>query len=66
MKNLTALIILAICPAMFAANVSPEQNYKQVEKLQKSEKNEVSFEYHLKAAKQGDANAQTVLGELSK
>ena len=37
MKNITALIILAICPAMFAANASPEQNYKQAEKLQKSE-----------------------------
>lgn len=62
MKNLTAFIILAICPAMFAANVSPEQNYKQAEKLQKSEKNEEAFEYYLKAAKQGDVNAQLNLG----
>ena len=62
MKNLTALIILAICPAMLAANASPEQNYKQAEKLQKSEKNEGSFEYYLKAAKQGDAEAQYNLG----
>ena len=62
MKNLTALIILAICPAMFAANASPEQNYKQAEKLQKSEKNEEAFEYYLKAAKQGDAKTQYNLG----
>lgn len=62
MKNLTALIILAICPAMFAANASPEQNYKQAEKLQKSEKNEEAFEYYLKAARQGDAEAQFYLG----
>lgn len=62
MKNLTALIILAICPAMFAANASPEQNYKQAEKLQKSEKNEESFEYYLKATNQGDVNAQYILG----
>lgn len=62
MKNLTALIILAICPAMLAANASPEQNYKQAEKLQKSEKNEEAFEYYLKAARQGDAEAQFYLG----
>ena len=62
MKNLTALIILALCPAMFAANDSPEQNYKQAEKLQKSEKNEEAFEYYLKAAKQGDAKTQYNLG----
>ena len=62
MKNITALIILAICPAMLAANASPEQNYKQAEKFQKSEKNEEAFEYYLKAAKQGDAEAQFYLG----
>ena len=62
MKNITALIILAICPAMLAANASPEQNYKQAEKLQKSEKNEEAFEYYLKAASQGDAEAQYNLG----
>lgn len=50
MKNLTALITLAICPVMLAANASPEQNYKQAEKFQKSEKNEEAFEYYLKAA----------------
>lgn len=62
MKNITALIILAICPAMLAANASPEQNYKQAEKFQKSEKNEEAFEYYLKAADQGDALAQYNLG----
>lgn len=62
MKNITALIILAICPAMLAANASPEQNYKQAEKFQKSEKNEEAFEYYLKAARQGDAEAQFYLG----
>ena len=62
MKNLTALIILAICPAMLAANASPEQNYKQAEKFQKNEKNEEAFEYYLKAARQGDAEAQYNLG----
>ena len=62
MKNLTAFITLAICPAMLAANASPKQNYKQVEKFQKSEKNEEAFEYYLKAAKQGYANAQFILG----
>lgn len=62
MKNLTALIILAICSAMLAANAYPEQNYKQAEKFQKSEKNEEAFEYYLKAARQGDAEAQYNLG----
>ena len=62
MKNITALIILAICPAMLAANASPEQNYKQAEKFQKNEKNEEAFEYYLKAARQGDALAQYNLG----
>lgn len=62
MKNLTALITLAICPVMLAANASPEQNYKQAEKFQKSEKNEEAFEYYLKAARQGDAEAQFYLG----
>ena len=62
MKNLTALITLAICPVMLAANASPEQNYKQAEKFQKSEKNEEVFEYYLKAARQGDAEAQFYLG----
>ncbi|PWL66218.1 MAG: hypothetical protein DBY30_05255 [Verrucomicrobia bacterium] len=62
MKNITALIILAICPAMLAANASPEQNYKQAEKFQKNEKNEEAFEYYLKAARQGDAEAQFYLG----
>lgn len=47
---------------MLAANASPEQNYKQAEKLQKSEKNEEAFEYYLKAARQGDVNAQFYLG----
>lgn len=62
MKNITALITLAICPVMLAANASPEQNYKQAEKFQKSEKNEEAFEYYLKAARQGDAEAQFYLG----
>lgn len=62
MKNLTAPITLAICPVMLAANASPEQNYKQAEKFQKSEKNEEAFEYYLKAARQGDAEAQFYLG----
>lgn len=62
MKNLTAPITLAICPVMLAANASPEQNYKQAEKIQKSEKNEEAFEYYLKAARQGDAEAQFYLG----
>lgn len=62
MKNLTAPITLAICPVMLAANASPKQNYKQAEKLQKSEKNEEAFEYYLKAAKQGDAKTQYNLG----
>ena len=62
MKNITALIILAIRPAMLAANASPEQNYKQAEKFQKSEKNKEAFKYYLKAAKQGYANAQFILG----
>lgn len=48
---------------MFAANVSPEQNYPKASEKQKDER---SFEYYLKAAKQGDAKAQDMLRKLSK